>query len=311
MPGAAILPPNKELSMRRRKFLQLLGITGGMAAMAPALGHVQWAVAAAGTNGRSSTSAIGVLHDSTLCIGCLCCETACAMANGNPLPQRDPNDLSPLDKLRRTTVENFTVVNKYTPPGTERPIFRKQQCNHCQEPACAAACFVKALAKNPNGPVTYDKSLCVGCRYCMIACPYNVLAYSYHSALNPLVYKCSLCAHLLEKDQEPGCTSACPTGALLFGNRLELLQLAKERIAEKPARYVSHVYGEHEVGGANWLYLSPVAHKELDQPELATTSAAELTAGTLATVPMIAGVWSVLLTGVYVFSKRMQKKEDA
>ncbi len=288
--------------MHRRDFLKLVGLTGGAATLA-ATGVAQ---AASGAGVAPNPAAIGVLHDSSLCIGCRRCEAACAEVNARPAPKTPFDDLSVLDKKRRTSVDNYTVVNKYQPGGA-RPMFRKQQCNHCLEPACASACFVKAFRKNEDGSVTYDASLCVGCRYCMIACPFNVPAYDYNKVLYPLVHKCTLCEPRLLQGKLPGCVETCPTGALLFGKRLELLQVAKDRIAQNPTRYVNHIYGESEMGGTNWLYLSPVPHEQLGQPVLGKASVPELTAGALGSVPMVAGLWPVLLTGAYAISKRKEK----
>lgn len=289
--------------MHRRKFLKLLGLSGGAAAVTSA-GIAQ---AAPTSTVAPHPDAIGVLHDSTLCIGCRQCEAACAKVNNRPEPKAPFDDLSVLDKKRRTTVESYTVVNKYQTQGIEKPIFRKQQCNHCQEPACASACFVKAFVKNPDGSVTYDPSLCVGCRYCMIACPFNVPSYDYNKVINPLVHKCTLCAPRLREDKLPGCVETCPTGALLFGKRNDLLRIARERIAGSPGKYVEHIYGEKEMGGTNWLYLSPVPHEELGQPVLGSTSVPELTSGALGAVPMVAGLWPVFLTGAYAITKRKEK----
>ena len=293
--------------MHRRQFLKLLGLTGGAATLSGMAAGAGVAHAASGAGVAPSPAAVGVLHDSSLCIGCRRCEEACATVNNRPAPATPFDDLSVLDKKRRPSVDSYTVVNKYSPEAAPRAVYRKQQCNHCQEPACASACFVKAFTKNPDGSVTYDPSLCVGCRYCMIACPFNVPAYDYDKVINPLVHKCTLCAPRLKEGKEPGCVESCPTGALLFGKRAALLLLAKERIAKEPGRYVNHIYGEREMGGTNWLYISPVPHKALGQPELATTSAPELTAGALASVPMVAGLWPVLLTGAYAISKRKEK----
>ncbi len=136
--------------MRRRTFLSLLGATGlTVAAGKPA---------AAGGN-HSFTGypdSYGVLHDSTRCIGCRKCEQACQEVNNLPMPEKPFDDLSVLETKRRTDDNTYTVVNKYNVAGLEHPIFRKQQCNHCLEPACASACFVKAFTKNPDGSVTYN-----------------------------------------------------------------------------------------------------------------------------------------------------------
>ncbi len=293
--------------MHRRNFLKLLGLSGGAAAIATPLVRTVAKAASPTANIRPNPDAIGVLHDSTLCIGCRRCEEACAVVNHRPAPEVPYDDLSVLDKKRRTTVNSFTVVNKYVPENSPRPVFRKQQCNHCQEPACASACFVKAFRKNPDGSVTYDPSLCVGCRYCMIACPFNIPAYDYDKVINPLVYKCTLCEPRLREGLLPGCVESCPTGALLFGKRMELLKIARERIDKTPGKYVDHIYGEKEMGGTNWLYISPVPHEELGQPVLGATSVPELTSGALGAVPMVAGLWPVFLGGAYAITRRKEQ----
>ncbi|SBV93688.1 Protein DVU_0535 [uncultured delta proteobacterium] len=292
--------------MHRRNFLKLLSLSGG-AAVAATTALESVAKAASPSNITPNPAAIGVLHDSTLRIGCRRCEEACAIVNNRPAPKKPFDDLSVLDTKRRTTVDSYTVVNKYSPEDAPRPVFRKQQCNHCQEPACASACFVKAFTKNPDGSVTYDPSLCVGCRYCMIACPFNVPSYDYNKVINPLVHKCTLCEPRLLEGKLPGCVESCPTGALLFGKRTDLVHVARERIAKTPGKYVDHIYGEKEMGGTNWLYLSPVPHEKLGQPVLGAASVPELTSGALGSVPIIAGLWPVFLGGAYAITKRKEK----
>lgn len=288
--------------MRRRKFLTMLAAGGAGAAACPA------AAQAASTQDFSGhPDAYGVLHDSTLCIGCRKCEEGCAKVNDLPKPERPYDDLGVLEQKRRTDFTTYTVVNKYQVEGREKPIFRKFQCNHCQEPACANACFVKAFKKNLDGPVTYDPSVCVGCRYCMIACPFYVPTYDYKNAWDPLVYKCTMCAPRIKEGKLPGCVEACPKGALIFGNRNELLRLAWDRIRSNPGMYYEHVYGEHEAGGTNWLYINAVSPQELGLPAVGKTSAPELTSGALGSVAMVAGIWPVLLGGAYAVTKRKEK----
>lgn len=289
--------------MQRRKFLTLLGTAG----LGTALVSTKAAAAGGSQQVKRNPDAVGVLHDSTLCIGCRKCELGCAKVNDLPTPKEPFDDLKVLDKKRRTHFDSYTVVNKYKIPGESKPVFRKQQCNHCLEPACASACFVKAFTTNPEGFVTYDGSLCVGCRYCMVACPFNIPAYDYDNAWNPLVYKCTMCAPRIKEGKLPGCVEICPTEALVFGKRSELIELARKRIVEHPGRYEEHIYGEHEAGGTSWLYISGVPAQDLGQPEVGTTSAPELTSGALGAVPMVAGIWPILLTGAYAISKRKEK----
>ena len=215
--------------MNRRSFLALVGGLGvGLGAAGTGT-----AEAAGGTfPGHPDTR--GVLHDATLCIGCRRCEQACAEVNDLPDPKPGLEDRAVFETKRRTSADVFTVVNRYDLPDGKQ-VYRKTQCMHCAEPACASACFVKAFTKNPDGSVTYDPSLCVGCRYCMVACPFNIPAYDYHNALNPTVRKCTMCHPRLEEGKLPGCVEACPTGALIFGKRKDLIRVAWERLNAHPS----------------------------------------------------------------------------
>ncbi len=198
------------------------------------------------------------------------------------------------------------MSNKYQ--AAEKQIFRKIQCNHCLEPACASACFVRAFQKNKDGAVEYDPSVCVGCRYCMVACPFEIPTYEYDKALAPRVMKCTMCAPRLAEGKLPGCVEACPKEALTFGKRDDLIKIARERIRKFPDRYINHIYGEKEMGGTSWLYLSGVAFKDIGMREdLGIVSAPELTSGALGSVPMIVGLWPILLTGIYAISQRKDK----
>lgn len=288
--------------MHRRKFLSLLGGAG----IATTLGTTK-AKAASDASFDGYPDAMGVLHDSSRCIGCRKCEEGCNTVNNFPKPEKKFDDLSVLDTKRRTNSTTHTVVNKYNVAGLDHPIFRKQQCNHCMEPACASACFVKAFTKNSDGSVTYNGDVCVGCRYCMIACPFSVPTFEYEDPLDPLIQKCTMCHPLIKEGKLPGCVQACPKEALTFGKRSDLIEIARERIRKNPDRYVKKIYGETEAGGTNWLYLAPVKHTELAQPVVGKKSAPELTAGALGAVPMVVGIWPVLLTGAYAISKRKEK----
>ncbi len=288
--------------MKRRAFLGLLGGVGATAT----LGSVTQANAAGG-DFPGYPDSFGVLHDTTFCIGCRRCEKACNTVNDLPAPDQAFDDLKVLDIRRRTSADVWTVVNKYEQPSG-KPVFRKSQCMHCNEPACASACFVHAFSKNPDGSVTYDPTVCVGCRYCMVACPFNIPAYSYHSALNPLVSKCTMCHPRLQEGKVPGCVEGCPTGALVFGKRTDLVRMAWERITNNPGRYQKHLYGEHEMGGTAWLNLSAATFTSVGlREDLGTTAAAEYTKGILGAVPMVVGIWPVLLGGAYAITKRKEQ----
>jgi len=291
------------MSISRRTFLGWLGAAG----VGTTLGRP--AQAAGTANFTGYPDALGVLFDATRCIGCRKCEEACNKVNELPVPVKPFGDLAVLEHRRRTDAKTYTVVNRYeNVPGAKGPLYRKIQCNHCLEPACASACFVRAFAKNSNGVVTYDESVCVGCRYCMIACPFEIPAYEYDKAFTPRIMKCTFCQPRLLKGQLPGCVEICPAEALTFGKRRNLLKIARERIGQFPARYINHIYGETEMGGTAWLTVSGVPFRELGMREdLGTTPAPELTKGALSVVPIVAGLWPVLLTGIYAISQRKDK----
>ncbi|MEA1948653.1 MAG: 4Fe-4S dicluster domain-containing protein [Thermodesulfobacteriota bacterium] len=289
--------------MSRRKFLGWMGAAG----LSTAFGSPVHA--AANKHFKGYPDSLGVLFDSMLCIGCRNCEAGCNKVNGLPPPDLPFDDLTVLSKKRRVNTRTFTVVNLYDhSEGIKNPLFRKIQCNHCLEPACASACFVRAFTKTKEGSVVYDPSVCVGCRYCMIACPFEIPTYEYDKVLTPRIRKCTMCHPRVIEGKLPGCVEICPNEALTFGKRKDLIKIARDRIRKYPDRYVDHIYGENEMGGTSWLYLSGVPFKELGMREdLGVTPAPELTAGSLSTVPMVAGLWPVLLTGLYAVSKRKEK----
>jgi len=291
------------MSVSRRKFLAWMGGAG----LSTAVGKK--AFAGSNKHFEGYPDSFGVLHDTTLCVGCRSCEAACNKVNDLPQPEKPFKDLKVMDEERRTDAAAFTVVNKYESekkPGS--PVFRKLQCNHCLEPACASACFVKAFKKSPEGAVIYDASVCVGCRYCMVACPFNVPAYEYDKVLDPKVVKCTMCYPRIKEGKLPGCVEACPVEALTFGKREDLLAIARERIRKYPDRYVNHIYGENEMGGTSWLYISGESFEKIGMREdLGITPAPNLTSGALAVVPMVAGLWPLFLTGAYAMNKRKEK----
>ena len=289
------------MAISRRKFLGCLTA----AALGTTTGALGKAYGATNKSFKGYPGSFGVLHDITKCIGCRKCEAACNKVNELGESEKTFEDLSVLDKKRRTDEDTYTVVNKFIP---DNPVFAKKQCNHCLEPACASACFVKAFKKTKSGAVIYDESLCVGCRYCMVACPFEIPAYEYNKALTPRVTKCTMCYPRLLEGKLPGCVEACPKEALIFGERDKLIKAAWKRIYKHPDQYTEHVYGEHEMGGTSWLYLSKHSFSKVGMREdLGKKSAPELTAGPLSAVPIIVGLWPVLLTGVYAISQRKDK----
>lgn len=209
--------------------------------------------------------AVGLLYDATKCIGCKTCVVACHEANGL-LPDNRERPLydAPMDLNDRTK----TIIKLFKDDDGRRSYF-KAHCMHCVDPGCASACMLGAFKKREHGIVTWDPSRCIGCRYCEVACPFNVPKFEWDDPA-PKIVKCELCNHLLAEGKIPACADVCPTAAVIFGRREELLADAKQRIAENPGRYQPTVYGEREGGGTQCLYLAPsnVTFTELGLPDL-------------------------------------------
>lgn len=257
--------------MKRRDFL------GSMAALGAVL---------AGKPARASSvrhvpdDPCGVLVDVDKCIGCRKCEWACNQANQLPVrPLETFEDKSVFAERRRPDAGNYTVVNQFIASADgARPVWVKVQCMHCGDPACSSACIVTAFQKEENGAVTYDPWRCMGCRYCMVACPFQVPAYEYADPFSPEIRKCTFCFERISKEGGiPACVEICPPQCLVFAKRSRLLELAHRKIAEPGSAYRDHVYGEHEVGGTSWLYISSRPMEELGMPALGTASPPRLT----------------------------------
>jgi formate dehydrogenase beta subunit len=266
------------MAISRRSALKGLLVAGTSAAGAAAAA-VQPANATTPSDGVRGTgapglnnAAVGLLYDATLCIGCKACTVACRDARGlEPDTSGSPAKLynAPIDLSAKAR----TVIKLYA-EGNVRS-FVKAQCMHCVDPACASACMLGALQKREFGIVSYDASLCVGCRYCEVACPFNVPKFQWTSVA-PQIVKCELCRERLAIGKQPACTEVCPRKAVVFGQRADLLKEAKQRIAENPGRYVAKVYGETDGGGTQVLYLASVGFEKLGLPVLGDEPAPQL-----------------------------------
>ncbi len=256
----------------------------------------------------------GVLTDLTRCVGCRTCEAACNQANNLPEPDIPFDDTSVFEKKREADAKYYTYVNRYdNPKGQGEPVYRKVQCNHCDEPACASACLVRAIEKTPEGAVVWNEKVCIGCRYCMTACPFYVPAFEYSNPLSPNIVKCTMCYDTrVSKGGIPACVEACPMEVMTFGKRSEVIKAARERIKRDPDKYVDHIYGELEVGGTGWLYISGLPFEQLDFPmNVGTKPYPEFTRGFLSMVPAVLVIWPALLWGFYRFAQhREQLAED-
>ncbi|MDP3981114.1 MAG: 4Fe-4S dicluster domain-containing protein [Chlamydiota bacterium] len=232
-------------------------------------------VAQASSNTMLSPERMGVLVDTSVCIGCRKCEWACKEAHQMITSPIDTyEDKSVFNIMRRPDDKAYTVVNAYPHPKTaDKSITVKVQCMHCDKPACVSACIVGAISKKENGSVVWDTQKCIGCRYCMVACPFQIPAFEYDHAWHPDIRKCDFCFERTTQGSIPACVEICPPEALTYGKRTELIHLAHERMVHHPDKYVNHVYGEFEVGGTSWLYLAEKDFMQLDFPKLGSKTA--------------------------------------
>ena len=236
----------------RRSFLKTSAIIGA------AVSGISTKTANAKTKNILSEDRMGVLVDTTVCIGCRNCEWACKNAHNIPTEDRTKyEDRSVFKQMRRPEANAFTVVNEYSnPQNLMLPTDVKIQCMHCDHPACVSACIVGAISKEENGSVVWDTKKCIGCRYCMVACPFQIPSFDYNKPLNPEIRKCDFCIERTKQGLLPACVKNCPVEALTYGSRNDLIKEARERIKRDPDKYFNHIYGETEAGGTSWMYLA-------------------------------------------------------
>ena len=233
-----------------------------------------------------------LLFDVTRCVGCRECAKACKASHGFP----GTGEETEMDAV------TYTVV---LDEGNDR--YLRRMCMHCADPSCVASCPVGAFTKTELGPVVYDGDKCMGCRYCMTACPFNVPRYEWSKAV-PVVRKCDGCFERQKEGKTNACAEACPAEATVAGTREELLALARRRMAENPGGYHPAIYGEHEVGGTNVLILSPVPFEQLAMKVgLGNEPLPNLTWAAMSKIPGIVGMGCVGLSAIYWITHRRQE----
>ncbi len=284
------------MDLDRRTFLRLAGATAGALILPSGIALATPLAHAAESEGK------GMLVDLARCVGCGWCQEACQEWNHLEGKAKCANGGS-----AELSADTWTAAQYYQfeVDGHPHRVFVKRQCMHCLHPACVSACPVGALRRTESGAVVYEASRCIGCRYCMVACPFGVPKFQWDETL-PIICKCTFCADRQEQEMTPACSSACPSGALTFGDRQALISEAEGRILAEPDRYVAHIYGQQEVGGTSWIYLSPVPFEELGFPTMepeVVTGLSEAVA-TFGTAGMAASVTALLAGAYYWFGRR-------
>ncbi len=232
---------------------------------------------------------VGLLFDTTRCIGCGACASACKEQNKLPGP-----------------VEDHLTAYTWTTVQPRAGVSVRQLCMHCEVPTCASVCPVGALQKTPEGPVVYDSGKCIGCRYCIQACPFDVPKYQWDRPV-PVVGKCILCADRVKEGRPTACAEACPVEATVFGKREDLIWDARNRIRKGPGTYVNHIYGLQETGGTSVLMVSGVPFRELGlKTSLPPEPPALQTWQVLSKIPDFVAVWAVFLYGVHWITSRRE-----
>ena len=251
----------------------------------------------------------GVLVDLTKCIGCRGCQIACK--GWNELSVQKTVMAGDLTNPPRLSASCYTHIRFQEDEKEGGPVwsFVKDQCLHCKNPACASACPVGALKKTEKGPVTYTFDRCIGCRYCMLACPFYVPKYEWEKAV-PWIRKCTFCSERIAADLVPACIKTCPTGAMIFGESDAMLKEGRERIAANPGTYVDHIYGETEAGGTSWMYLSAIPFESLGfNTRIPAKELPDLTWAYISKIPAVIGVVLVAGAATWAITRRNQNMD--
>ncbi len=252
------------MAVDRRALLKGLTAAAAVTAAAPSQ-------AVASRRREAPPDAVGMLYDATLCIGCKACVAACRQANNLEYETHSSLWDDPVDLSGRTK----NIIKLYR--EGEQISYMKQQCMHCLDPGCVGACMMGSFQKREYGIVTWKGDRCIGCRYCAVACPYNIPKFEWDKAF-PLVVKCELCNHRIAEGGIPACCEVCPRHAVIYGSYNELLAQARQRVAAQPERYYPKVFGEDDGGGTQVLYLTAraVPFEKLGLPELGEEPVPEL-----------------------------------
>ena len=263
---------------------------------------------------------MAILIDTTRCVGCQRCVVACKLVNG--LLRGSPSDFLTTDTLKvlgpeidlpmDESGEEELSAHALNVVQTRGSVYVRRFCMHCQDPTCVSVCPVGAFKKTPAGPVVYAEERCMGCRYCMMACPFGVPRYEWNRVWTPRVKKCHMCTPRQANGLKPACTEVCPVQAGVFGEREDLLREAENRLRQEPTKYFQHIYGKQEVGGTSVLYLSAVPFEEIGLPtNLPHDALPGYTYRVLSEIPSVVTLGGALLGGIWWMTKRREEVANA
>lgn len=279
--------------INRRDFLKISGLAIGSSLFCSQTAQAE-------TPAGSEDEAFAMMYDSTKCVGCNACTNACREWNGTA----DVTDVRGYyDAPYELNSDTWTMIQLYK-EDDENYAFVKRQCMHCIDPGCVSGCPVKALEKTPEGPVVYNPDRCIGCRYCQYTCPFHIPRFEWNERI-PEVTKCTFCNDRLAVGDGPRCAEICPTGAMTWGKRGDLLAEAEERIKSGGDRYVDHIYGKDDAGGTSVLYLSAVPFEKLGLEDLGAEPIPKLSEDSGEVIlPAITFGAPVALAAIWAVSKR-------
>jgi formate dehydrogenase iron-sulfur subunit len=246
----------------------------------------------------------GMLIDLTRCMGCRGCQVACKQ--WNDLPAEKTSIGTEFTNPQNRSAYTWSIIEFKTAIRAGRTVstFTKTQCMHCDQPACESGCIAKAIRKTALGPVIVDHDKCIGCRYCMLACPFGVPKYEYDKSI-PKMQKCTMCYDRVFAKMQPACAATCPNNALLFGNRMDLLDIARKRITSGNSKYIGYIYGEREAGGTSVLYLSAVPLELTALRRNVTEEAVpDFTWKAMRQIPAMLGIVGAASLGLLAYSNR-------
>ncbi len=241
-----------------------------------------------------------MLIDETRCTGCRGCQVACKQ--WNDLPGELTRNRGTYTNPPALSAKTWNLIEyKEIETGSQVGFyFLKRACMHCEHPACASVCPVGALHKLPEGPVVYDGSKCIGCRYCMVACPFGIPTFDWQKGLldQAVIRKCNFCIDRVSNSLQPACAKTCPSRAIIFGEREQLIAEGEARIRQSPARYVNYVYGKQEGGGTSVLYLSAIPFEQLGLPRLSAVPVTLLSEQVMRYTIPFGVAWTATLAGL-------------